>query len=346
MKQVAMKQAVMTEPGKISFRELPVPEATPGTVLIKIDAVGLCTWEQKYFAGVPGSYPFVGGHEICGTVVAVGSGVAQKLQASDRVSVASLTRCGECYYCQKGMDNLCENTGDESKPGNFWGPGGFSEFFVARGYEVYKINKDIDSAIGTLAEPLACVIRSVDRADTQFGDTVLVLGAGVMGILHVLLAKLRGARVIISEVDAGRRQRALEFGADWVVNPLEEKVSTFVKNLTAGRGAETVFFTAGGKAAILDGMASLVKNGKLIIYGATKSSDVFELDPKVFHYDEIYITGVTKHTKDTFRRAAELISSGKLPLDRLISRRFPFSEISDAFGMAGSLDTYRVAVLM
>ena len=198
-----MKQAVMTAPRMMEYRDIPIPALTSNTVLIKIEAVGLCTWEQKYFHGVPDSYPFIGGHEICGTVVSVGEDVAQPLQTGDLVAVASLTRCGECYFCRNGMDNLCENVGSEMKPGKYWGPGGFSEYFLARGYEVYRLKDGIDPAVGTLSEPLACVIHSIDRAAIEFMDTVLVLGAGVMGILHILMAKLQGARVIVSEVDEG-----------------------------------------------------------------------------------------------------------------------------------------------
>jgi 2-desacetyl-2-hydroxyethyl bacteriochlorophyllide A dehydrogenase len=341
-----MKQAVMMAPETLVFRDIPIPVLTPDTVLIKIDAVGLCTWEQKYFHGVPDSYPFVGGHEISGTVVSIGKSVAQPLHEGDRVAVASLTRCGECYFCRKGLDNLCENVGAEVKPGPYWGPGGFSEYFLARGYEVFKIGKDVKPVVATLAEPLACVIRSIDRGSIDMRDTVLVLGAGVMGVLHVLLAKLRGARVIVSEVDEGRRGRALDFGADTVIDPISQNVSAAVREQTAGRGAEVVFFTAGGKAAIMEGMASLVQNGRLVIYGSTKGSDIIELDPKTFHYGEVFLTGVMKHTKDTFRRATELITSSTLPLDRLITRSYPFADILSAFIHSGRMDSYRIAVEM
>lgn len=340
----SMKQAVMTAPEKIELQEKPVPAFRKDQVLVKIDAVGLCTWEQKFFKGVPGSYPFVGGHEICGTVAAVGSDVAQKLEPGDRVVVASLTRCGECYYCRRGLDNLCLNASDSPVPGEAWGPGGFAEYFAARGYEVYKIGRDVDPAVGTLAEPLACVLRSIDRSRLEFGDTAVVIGGGVMGLIHMLQAMARGAKVIMSEPDPGRRKKALELGALRAVDPLKEDLKAAVLEETDGIGAEAVFFTAGGARAAASGLEVLAKNGTLVVYGATPKGDSFPLDPALLHYDEIYITGVTKHSKDTFRRAAELISSGKLPLQELISARRPFDGIEAAFGIAGNLDTYRVVV--
>ncbi len=341
-----MKIAVMTSPGNLKFNETDIPSFGENEVLVKISAVGICTWEQKYFKGIPDSYPFVGGHEISGFVEAVGTGVPQNLKKSDHVVVASLTRCGECYYCRRGLDNLCENTGNDSTPGGLWGPGGFSEYFVAKGYEVYKISDNVDISTGTLAEPLACVLRSIDRSRIEFGDTAVVLGGGVMGMLHLLLAKQRGARVIVSEPDAYRRDKALKLGADFTVDPLSNDLGKFVRDLTGGRGAETVFFTAGGRRAIEAGIESLVQNGTMVIYGGTGAEDTITLDPKLFHYDEIYITGVTKHTKDTFRRAAELISSGSLPLKELITEEYPFEKILEGFERAGAMDTFRVIVRM
>ncbi len=336
----------MTAPGRIEIAEKAVPSYRNDQVLVRIDAVGLCTWEQKFFKGVPDSYPFVGGHEICGTVAAVGSGVAQDLKPGDRVVVASLTRCGECYYCRRGLDNLCLNASDSPVPGEAWGPGGFAEYFAARGYEVYKISDEVDPAIGTLAEPLACVLRSIDRSRLEFGDTAVVIGGGVMGVIHMLQAIARGAKVIMSEPDEGRRKKALDLGAIRALDPLTEDLKAAVLEETKGIGAEAVFFTAGGAKAAASGLDVLAKNGSLVIYGATPKGESFPLDPALLHYDEVYITGVTKHSKDTFRRAAELISSGKLPLKELVSGRRPFEKIEDAFAIAGNLDTYRIVVEM
>ncbi len=332
-----MDIVVMTAPGTVELRDIEKPSYGPGEVLVKVSAVGICTWEQRYFRGVPDSYPFFGGHEISGVVEAVGSEVAQKLSPGDKVVVASLTRCGECYYCRKGLDNLCENTGSESNPGGLWGPRGFSEYFVARGYEVYRLGDQADPVTATLAEPVACVLRSMDRGRVGPGETALVLGGGVMGLL-------RGAEVIVSEPDPGRRAKALALGASAVVDPLNEDLKAVVAGRTEGRGVEAVFFTAGGRAAIEGGISCLVKNGTLVIYGGTGAKDQLTLDPKIFHYDEIYITGVTKHTKDTFRRAAEIISRGRLPLAELISETYPFSQVQQAFERAGAMDTYRVVL--
>lgn len=338
-----MKKAIMTEPGKIELKNYPVPEIQEDEILVKVQAVGICTWEQKYFKGVPGSYPFNGGHEICGVVEKIGSGTNQKFKKGDKVVVAGLTRCGECYYCRRGLDNLCENSFDAPvSEGQVWGPGGFSEYIAAKSYWVYKIDKDIDYAIGTLAEPLACSIRSLDRSNLQYGDTAVVLGGGVMGILHLLLAKLKGVYVIVSEPDQKRRQNALSFGADMVVDPLSEDLKKYVQLITDNRGAEAVFFTAGGTPALEQGITLLVNNGVLVVYGGITPSVPVKIDPMLFHYSEINLTGVTKHSKETFRKASEIINRRLIPLENLISKRYPYSQIEEGFRRGMELDTYRV----
>ncbi len=130
----------MTAPKKLEIQDFEKPKPGIGEVLVKIEAVGICTWERKYYRGVDNAYPFVGGHEISARVEEVGAGVSQELHRGDAVVVASLTRCGECYYCRRGLDNMCENVGSESQPGGLWGPGGFSEYLVVRGYELFRVN--------------------------------------------------------------------------------------------------------------------------------------------------------------------------------------------------------------
>jgi 2-desacetyl-2-hydroxyethyl bacteriochlorophyllide A dehydrogenase len=341
-----MKKAVMNAPGELVFKEYPIQEPGRGEVLIKIKAVGICTWEQGFYNGMSKGFPFIGGHEICGKVVSIGAEVAQNLEIGDTVVVASLTRCGECWYCRRGMDNMCSNAMESTAPGEAWGPGGFSEYFIARGYEVYKVNSSLEYPVGTLAEPLACVIRSMDRSRLEWGDTAVILGAGVMGLLHLMLAKDKGAKVIISEPDAARRKKALELGAEVIVDPFTENLNEIVLSQTENRGAEAVFFTAGGTPALSQGITLLNKNGTLVVYGAIKPSKEISLDPMLLHYDEIYLTGVTKHTKDTFRRAAELISSGRLPLEELISGTYPFEKIKEAFEEGSSMSSYRIVLEM
>jgi 2-desacetyl-2-hydroxyethyl bacteriochlorophyllide A dehydrogenase len=341
-----MKAAIMPEAGKINLVDVEVPEMQEDEVLVKVKTVGICTFEQGYYYGKSKGFPFAGGHEICGVVEEVGSNVAQKLKAGDKVVVLSLTRCGECYYCRKGYDNQCQNAKDTQKIKGVDGPGGFAEYFVAKGYEVFKIDQSVPYERGILAEPLACVTHSLNTANVSSGDYALVSGAGAMGIIHLMLLKLRGVKVIVSEPNEIRRNKALEFGADYVVDPINENLEEIAHSITNGIGVEKAFFTAGGKSAIEGAISALAIRGTLVIYGGTGANDSITLDPKLFHYKEITITGVTKHTKESIRIATELLSLKGLELDKLITSQFPFDKIEDALKEARSINSYRPIVKM
>ena len=256
------------------------------------------------------------------------------------------TRCGECYYCQRGEDNMCLSGGDNPPANTLWGPGGLSEYMVAEGYQVYKVRDDLDFAEGTLAEPLACVLRSVQKSNTAYGDTVLITGAGVMGLLHVKVAKLSGLRVFITEVDEGRKKAALEMGADVVIDPVKEDVVARVRELTDGLGAQACFYTAGGARAAEQGINSLCKGGTIVFYGAIYPKGPMSIDPNKIHYDEINFTGLSSTTKESFRESARLLSEKLIDVRPFVSEEYPFAEIDHAFRRAVSPETYRVVVRM
>lgn len=338
-----MKKAVITAPQTVEFWEYPIPEITPGQVLVKVKTVGLCTFEQRYYSGMKKRYPFNGGHEVCGVVEEVGAEVKADIKKGDVVVVVSLIRCGECYYCQRGMDNLCENGNDSVAPGQLFGPAGLSEYLAAEGYQVYKISDAVDFSEATLAEPLACVIRSMEKGNVEPGHNILITGAGVMGLLHLLVAKQYGLKTFMTEIDEARKKRARELGAV-VIDPLVQDVEREVKAATGGRGVETVFYTAGGAAACKQGISSLCKGGTMVFYGAIYPDILLELNPNKLHYDEITLTGLVSTTKDSFRKAATLLSEGLIDLSCLVSEIVPFEKLDYGFSRAVSSDTYRVIV--
>ncbi|MBE5056045.1 zinc-binding dehydrogenase [Pseudoflavonifractor sp. DSM 107456] len=339
-----MKKAVITAKETVELQEFPMPEIREDQVLVKVKACGLCTFEQRYFTGGKEQYPFNGGHEVCGVVEQVGSRVASGIQPGDKVVVAAITRCGECYYCQRGMDNMCANGGDNPEPDTLWGPGGLSEYMVAEGYQVYKVSDEIDFSVGTLAEPLACVLRSVQKAHVTYGDTVVITGAGIMGLLHVKVAKLSGLKVIITEVDEARKATALRLGADRVVDPTKEDLLAVVREMTDGRGVEAVFYTAGGAKAAEQGIDALAKGGTIVFYGAIYPKGTVSIDPNKIHYDEINFTGLVSTTKESFRESARMLSEGLIDVREFISEEVPLEQIDYAFRRAVSPDTYRVIV--
>jgi L-iditol 2-dehydrogenase len=176
------------------------------------------------------------------------------------------------------------------------------------------------------------------------GDTVVVQGVGVMGLLHVLLLKMRGVRVVVSEPDDGRREKALAYGALAGFNPLQDGGLELVKGLTSGRGARAVFFTAGGVSAIEAGLPLLSKGGWMCLYGSIHPKGMLAIDPNLVHYNELVVTGSFSHTKASFRQAVSLLSQGQIDTAPFISQRVKFPDMQYAFERAISPDTYRVVV--
>ncbi len=348
-----MKTTIFTGPQQLEIRDVAAPVLEPAQVLVKTHAVGLCTLEQRLFKGAPAdSYPFLGGHEVAGEVVEVGPLAATAARPVDIVSLALLTRCGTCYYCRRGMDNLCIRNNESRARGQLPGPAGLSEYLAAEDYQVYPTSLPAGSAADrasriaelALAEPLACVIRSVQAPPQQFGDLALVQGAGIMGLLHVQLLRQRGVRVVMAEPDAHRRELALQAGADWAIDPLADDLSAFLRARSGGYGVNAVFFTAGGAPAIQQALHGMAKGAWLCLYGSVHPQGPVQIDPNLIHYNEWVLTGSFSHTSASFQQAVAMISSRKVDLAPYVSERVPFPDVYRGLQRALSPATYRVVM--
>ena len=337
-----MKAAIIQNEREIEIIDVSLPDIKDDEVLVKVAAVGLCTFEQGFYFGHKKKYPFAGGHEIAGIVQKVGKNVSQKLQAGDFAAILSLTRCEQCYPCRRGYDNQCENNFDTEKIPGYQGPGGFAEYFIAKDYEVYKLHPETPLKFAVLAEPLACVCHSLELGNPDLGDTVLVSGAGFMGALHVLLLKKRGCRVLVSEPNELRRKKATALGADMTVDPINEDIKAAIHSFTNGRGLNRAFFTAGGKVALEQAIDGLGVRGVLVVYGSTGDKDILQIDPRIFHYREIAITGVTKHTKKSIQKAIDILKQKEFDFGRFLSKEVSFDNLKEGFEMTREPDVYRV----
>ncbi|HHY37636.1 MAG TPA: alcohol dehydrogenase catalytic domain-containing protein [Clostridia bacterium] len=341
-----MKSAVFEGPGKVEIRELPVPGLEGNQVLVKVKACGVCTWEKRFFAGdgvSPDQYPVRGGHEIAGVVAAVGPDAAPDLKPGQPAVVASLTRCGQCYYCRRGMDNLCVRSAESAQKQEPWGPAGFSEYVLVRDYEVYRISENLPFVEASLAEPLACVCRSVRASGIQASDTAIIMGAGVMGLLHLKLLSAMGVNSIVVEPDHARHSIAYANGALKCIDPVEVPPGDVVSVLNESPGGisgepflgfTAAFLTAGGPSAAHYALASLAKGGALVLYGAFHPEHVMNLDLNDIHYREIAIVGSYRHDRQSFRKAADLLSAGTVKVRDLVSVTVPFPEVKRALEIA------------
>lgn len=330
-------------PRELEIREVHLPPLEPRQVLLKTKGCALCTWEQRFFkGGSPDDYPFRGGHEVSAVVEELGPDCTVDVRVGDLVAPALKTRCGSCYYCRRGLDNQCENDPEPRQAGEPWGPGGLSDYLIVEDYQVYRAGPGVDPDHLALAEPVACVIRSVRRPGLFPGDRVLVQGAGMMGQLHILLAKKMGFRVLVSEPMPVRRDQALKSGAEVVLDPTDNHFREAVLDETGGYGLNAVFFTAGGGPAIIQALEVMAKGGWLCLYGSVHPSGEVGVDPNHVHYDELFVTGTFSHTRESYREAVELISQGQVDVSPFITERVPFPKVDHGFERAISPDTYRV----
>lgn len=335
--------AVLEDVRKTAFREVVKREPGDRQVLVKVDSCAVCTLEQRVYMGVMNRYPFAGGHEAAGTVEAVGKKVTG-VKPGDKVAVRLLNSCGECYYCRNGHENQCVKSFIAETQECAVGPGGFAEYMMMDAADVYKMADDMDLSHAALSEPLACCVHSIENGNIQLGDDVAVIGVGIMGALHIRLAKLKGARVIACELDEKRLEAAKAMGADVLINsgmcdPVDE-----VKKLTDGRGADAVFCTVPAAALAGQAVEMTGKLGRTVFYTSFHPDNPIEISPNKVHSSEQVITGTVNPQRRDFLIATRLLSLKLVDVSELISGHFPLADIDEALEKAVLPDTYRIIV--
>jgi len=339
-----MRVAVMAGVRDISIQDLEMPVPGPGQVLVRVRATAICTWEQRSYSGAQGNkFPFVGGHEMAGEVAAIGPGTSTDLEVGERVAVGSAS-CGHCHWCMTGQDRACKgHYGFAQKYGDAWGPGGFAEYRIQAADGVYRIG-DAAFEVGALSEPLSCALHASRLLDLRVAQDVVVIGAGVMGLMNVVAARQHGARVIVSEVDPGRLAMAKRMGATELIDATKVDPVERVKELTEGRGAEAVIAAIGHEKANEQGWAMLSDRGRFVLFAAAHPEPAFTISPNEAHNRETGAFGVISGEKQDFYTATRLIRYGLVDLSPLIDIRYPLSEIGTALEHAIKPGTYRVIV--
>ena len=342
-----MKAVAVVGREEINIIEMTKPVPKQGQILVKVKACALCTYEQRVYNGTKKMpLPFVGGHEFTGVIDQVGSGIdPESYKIGTKVAVRVLYKCGSCYYCRRGKENLCVeiNRSTVTEPG-ISGIGGLGEYIVADTTQVWKLPDDISFEKATFAEPIACVVNSIENGDPKLGDDVVIIGGGVMGLLHLMLSKLRGARTIMSEPDESRRKMAAELGCDVVIDPLKEDPVQVVKELTHGRGAEVVFNTT-PIAAVAEQAVQMTGNvGRCVMYSSQHPDIPIQISANWLHHSEAIITGAVSPSVHSFEAAINLLSKNLINPEKLISGIYDYTQGSEAFEMAVTPGSYRVVI--
>ena len=344
-----MKAAMLVGPNKCELRDVPDPQVPDDGVLVQVKACGVCgsdlrRWKEGPAAGAP---LIIAGHEIAGVVIGVGP-ACSGYNIGDRLAVCPDVHCGRCYYCKRGQYNLCDNLtflgSSQGRPGGLANLLPLSGEFLMNGI-VSHMPEGMDYLAASLAEPCMSVLMSHDRAGTSLDDTVVVMGAGPIGCIHTVVAKARGAHVILTETSPVRRGMAERFSPDAILDPGEEDIVKRVRRMTEGRGPDIVICANPVGVTQTQAVEMVRKGGRVVLFGGLpKASPLVTLDANRIHYGEITVVGAFSFETSYQEKALKLIAAGVIPADKLITRTYPLEAVGEAFVAAASGDALKIVV--
>lgn len=338
-----MKALFLEEVGKLSLRDVEKPVPGADELLVRVEACGICGTDRHLFRGeFPSRPPVTPGHEFAGIVEAVGSGVTG-FKAGMRVTGDPNIACGRCPACHLGRVNLCHNLQAIGIHRN----GGFAEYVAVPEKQAFALPLAIEPLHGAFCEPLACCLHGVDLADIQAGSSAIVVGGGVIGLLVVQLARLAGATsIVLVTRNAAKRRLAESLGATATIDPSTGDVVNRIiadDGLLPG-GADVVFECAGLRETVEQAPLLTRRGGTTVILGVLPSGQKVEIEPFDLLFREVSV--VTSFLNPfTHRRAAELIVSGTIAVEPLISRTIGFDEVIDAISGPGASGEIRTLVV-
>lgn len=324
-----MKVAKLYSFRDIRIEEVPVPPIGHSDALVKTKACGICSGDVMPWY-IEKKAPIVLGHEFTGEIVKTGVNV-KSYKVGDRVFVHHHAPCMSCRYCRRGDYVQC----------SIWKssviiPGGVSEYILIPSNnlekDTIKLSDDVSFEDGTFIEPTACVVKGLKRTQIQYGDTVLILGLGVMGMLHLLLAREYGAgRIICADKVKFRLNKALEFGADNVIDVSEGSLLDLLKKFTDGEMAEVVIVGPNSVDAMRQGIESVRPGGKVLFFTPARPGEKLEIDPNYLYFKDINIVNSYSCGPDDTAEAYGFIKKGIVSADKLVTHRFPIEKAAEAF---------------
>jgi L-iditol 2-dehydrogenase len=342
-----MQAAVLQAPGQLELNTVPMPKLGAGEVVLRVGANTLCGTDLRIWRGEKSRgvrFPSVLGHEFAGTVTAVGEGITGFAEG-DSAAMCPVVPCGRCLHCLRDRENVCANR----RAMGYEYDGGLAEFVripaeaMASG-NLFRVSADIPMEHLALAEPLACSVNGHRRSGIRLGDTVLVIGAGPIGLLHLQLAHRAGAAaVIVSELSASRRAAAEHLGATHVIAP--EDLYATVERVTHGAGVDASIVCIGIPALVNDAVALTRKGGNVNIFAGLAGDGRVDMAANDIHYKELIVTGTSAMHRRDYEQALRLITSGAVDVASLVTDRVPLTDVVKAFEMAQSGTGIKVAVV-
>ena len=343
-----MKAAVLQAPNVLRVTDMATPEAAPGELVLRVRAATVCGTDLRILSGRKTKgvrFPSVIGHEFAGDVVQAGAGVTQ-FKVGDRVCMDPVIPCRACAYCKSGLENVCVNR----QAMGYEFDGAFAEYIripaiALTAGNVFRMPQGMSFEAAALAEPLACCINGQRNAGVGMGDSVVILGAGPIGLMHAALARNAGARqVIVSEPNAARRQAAAERGVTHVFDPSGGSLADFVKARTDGLGADVAILAIGVPQLANEALTLVRRGGRVNLFAGFSAGDTSTIDVNLIHYGELVVTGASALSRRDYELALNMLASGQIDAGSLITHRYEVSDSLAAFDEAGSGRALKVAI--
>jgi 2-desacetyl-2-hydroxyethyl bacteriochlorophyllide A dehydrogenase len=335
---LTLRAVVLDSPHSLRLDERPDPDPEPGHVLVSIAATGVCGTDVSIFSGkIPVHHPLVMGHEMVGRIVGLGEGAEGRLSGA-RVAVDPVISCGTCYQCSKGQTNLCPSGALMGRDRD----GAFTETVSVPASNVYPLPDSIDDRIAPLIQVLTVCAHGQRTAPIFPGDSAIVIGLGVTGLLHLQIAKARGARPLIGVTRSDHKRRLAEkLGADLTIDPADPSLRDKLAAATSGRGADLVI-EAAGKVECLAQAIELVRAGGHIALFGTITATEGALPFYQLYYKEITITNPRAAKAEDFPGAIALAASGAVRLEPIVSHTLSLEQADDAIHLTKEGGTLKV----
>lgn len=329
-----MKVAVMTALHELEIQERPIPTAKPDEVLVRVDYVGICGSDLHYFEhGRIGNfiveYPFVLGHEVGGTVVALGDQVTG-LMVNDRVALEPQITCGECEFCKSGRYNLCSEVEFFATPPI---DGVFQEYVAHKANLCFKLPDNVSTLEGALMEPLSVGLHAAFQGDARLGQTAVVTGTGCIGLTSMLALKAMGvSKVIVVDLVDERLDKARELGADYTINGKTEKTVERILELTDGKGFDVAIETAGSQVTTRQLIEGAKKGATIVLVGYSATGE--ETLPIGMALDKELTFKTVFRYRNSYPTAINAVASGQIKVKDIVTHTYEFADIKQALADA------------
>ncbi len=333
-----MRAGVYRDKGVVRVEEVPVPEVADGEVLIKVAACGICGTDIKKIFQRYVEPPQILGHELAGTVVAIGRGVT-KWKLGDRVMSFHHIPCAECFYCKNRLFSQCKQYKTTGLTGGFTpNGGGFGEYVKAMPWVaergIVALPDEVSFEEATFIEPINTIVKAVQKARVAAEETVLIVGCGPIGLQLLMVTQTVGSRIYSSDPMATRRAKSLTLGAVESFDPLSGKLVEEIRARTEGRGADAVLVAVAHPAVVVEALAAARPGGRVLLFAANDPVTKIEFPAAAVGIDEKEILGSYSAAVDIQENAAALVLEKKLPVMEIVTHRYPLARIQEALELA------------